>query len=436
MRPFADAIVLGAGVAGLAAARDLSRAGLRVTLIEARSRLGGRVRTLRDPSWPVPVELGAEFLHGEAAATTEIAEAAGLARLELPEVHLWRRGRGWQAVEDFYARFAQVVERVPRRGPDQSFEDFLRSRRGLPRRWARLARLFVEGYHAAHTDRISAQWLAGSDEEVEEAQQESQSRLPGGYDAIAYWLRTGLHPRNDRVHLGATAHGVAWRQGRVTVRARSATGAELPPFRARALIVTVPLGVLKARPGQPGAVRFDPPPTAILRALDALESGHVCKVVLRLREPVWEASARPASMTFFHDPALPFPTWWTTGPAALPMITAWAGGPAAERVMAGGTRDVIRAAAQALAALTGKRRAEVEERLEGWAWHDWAADPFSRGAYAHVGVGGREAQRALARPVKGTLFFAGEATDAEETGTVTGAVASGRRAAGQLLRAL
>src|SRR6266516_3844342 len=79
-----DVLVLGAGAAGLAAARDLSHAGLRVTVIEARPRVGGRILTLHDPRSPVPLELGAEFIHGEGAETLPLAQAAGLAVLELP----------------------------------------------------------------------------------------------------------------------------------------------------------------------------------------------------------------------------------------------------------------------------------------------------------------------------------------------------------------
>ena len=80
-------------------------------------------------------------------------------------------------------------------------------------------------------------------------------------------------------------------------------------------------------------------------------------------------------------------------------------------------------------------RRELEENLDAWASHDWRADPFARGAYSYVGVGGSNAPRALGRPVEGTLFFAGEATNGEQIGTVAGALGSGRRAARELLRA-
>ena len=89
-----DAIVVGAGAAGLAAARDLSDAGRKVVVLEARPRLGGRILTIHDREWPLPVELGAEFLHGEAEAAREIADRAGLPVVEVSDEHVWaERGR-------------------------------------------------------------------------------------------------------------------------------------------------------------------------------------------------------------------------------------------------------------------------------------------------------------------------------------------------------
>src|SRR5207247_9518884 len=82
-----DVLILGAGAAGLAAARVLSHAALRVTVIEARPRVGGRGLTLHDPRSPVPLELGAEFIHGASAETLPLAQAGGLAVLELPDTH-------------------------------------------------------------------------------------------------------------------------------------------------------------------------------------------------------------------------------------------------------------------------------------------------------------------------------------------------------------
>ena len=103
-----DVIILGAGVAGLAAARDLSRAGLAVCVLEARDRIGGRIYTLHDPSLPLPVELGAEFIHGTPPDIHAIVQAAGLPIYEIDGDH-WRSHEGTLAPSDAI-RFAALSE--------------------------------------------------------------------------------------------------------------------------------------------------------------------------------------------------------------------------------------------------------------------------------------------------------------------------------------
>jgi monoamine oxidase len=425
----ADVVVIGAGAAGLAAARDLSMSGRRVIVLEARDRWGGRVFTHRSPMWPVPVELGAEFVHGEPEETMEGARAAGLAVETLPDRHVWARGGRLRPMGDIWSRFDEVRKRISTRGSDVSVADFL-ARHSFPRPVKQLARMTVEGYHAASVARMSAHALAAGDEEMDEASH-GQHRLVEGYDRLLEWLRTGLDPAHVNVRLRAAATEVHWDNGRVRVLARVGTGIEAQTFGAQAVVVTVPLGVLKAPAEERGGLRFQPDLDRYRRALDGLDMGHVVKVVLRLRERAWTADA-----DFFHDPDAAFPTWWTRGPLRVPVLTAWAGGPAAEALRGLAKRDVIDVALATLASMLGERRARLEQLVEGWAWHDWQADPLSRGAYAHVLVGGVASQRALARPVEHTVFFAGEATDAEQTGTVSGAIASGRRAARQVQTAL
>src|SRR4051812_14721033 len=103
-----DVIVIGAGASGLAAARDLSQAGLRVTILEARPRVGGRILTLHDTRAPVPLELGAEFIHGEAPETLSVAKAAGLAVVELPDLHEIVTAGRFLIRADFW----EVIERM------------------------------------------------------------------------------------------------------------------------------------------------------------------------------------------------------------------------------------------------------------------------------------------------------------------------------------
>jgi phytoene dehydrogenase-like protein len=178
-----DVLVLGAGVAGLTAARDLSASGLRVTLLEARGRVGGRILTVRDPLSPVPVELGAEFLHGETAQVADLLRGASLAADELPDRHVESRDGAFTPIEGFWEEVDAMLREIPRRTrrEDLSIAEYLD--RARPPHRARLAR-FVEGFHAASLDTISARSLAAGAED-----DERQFRIEGGYGPLVEWLR-------------------------------------------------------------------------------------------------------------------------------------------------------------------------------------------------------------------------------------------------------
>lgn len=424
-RPGIDTIVIGAGAAGLAAARTLSDRGRAVEVLEARPRLGGRILTVHDPEWPLPIELGPEFLHGDALATREIAGAAGLAVVDLPDQHVWVEGGRLRPMGQVWTRFGALLESIPKRGPDVSFERFL-VRRRVARPLRDMARLFAEGYFAAHVDRLSAQSVAPAAGDTDESQR--QRRLATGYSGVVEWLRAGLDPGRCRVRLACVVEEVRWRRGLVEVAYRSAAGTQTRSLRARTAVVALPLGVLKTAQSETGAVRFDPEPPALRAAVEKIEVSHVCKLVLRFREPFWDQG-----LDFLHDRRGDFPTWWTASPWQVPILTAWAGGPRADALADLEETALVDRALGSLSRALGVGRSRVEESLESWRVHDWRRDPYSRGAYSYVGVGGLPAQKALARPCAGTLFFAGEATEPDEMGTVSGAIASGQRAARQIL---
>ena len=441
-----DVLVLGAGAAGLAAARDLSHAGLRVTVIEARPRVGGRILTLHDPRSPIPIELGAEFIHGEGAETLPLAQAAGLAVLELPVSHdlaiagrFKPMGNFWKLVDRMNHDLAR---RLAARGKDFPVSEYLDSVR-LPAAHRGLLRDFVQGFCAAHPDRLSAESLAveteGGDEEDEV--EGKQFRFANGGDALLKWLRDGLDPDRAEVRLSTVAESVEWRRGAVSVVCRSGDRAPLPTLSARTAVITLPLAVLKA-----GVVRFDPALPAKQRALAGLEMGQVFKIVLRFREAFWEKpeflKERRANhgstegLNFVHAQGAEVPVWWTSNPVRSPVLTGYVGAVAAEQLLAEEPPSRLERSLVALSDVLAVPRRELEEQLDASASHDWRADPYARGAYSYIGVGGNGAPRALARPVDGTLFFAGEATNGAEIGTVAGALSSGRRAAREVLRAL
>ena len=424
-----DVIVVGAGVAGVAAAQELAAHGVASTIVEARPRALGRVATFHPAGWPEPVELGAEFAHDEAPATRDLAREAGVALETVPEEHFWlEHGRAFRT-PDMDALLADAVSRERKRRTDRSLADVFEGMTPERRRHLEPARFFAQGYHAADAALLSAKALAhalaGTDRK-----NNVQRRPVGGNSALLSGLLRGLPPPQ----LGTAVTRVTWRRGRVRVACRSAAdGAPRRALEGRACIVTAPLAVLRTR-----AITFDPLPTGWEQALARLGVGTAQKLVFRFRyefwrdSPVWQR--RPSIPTFWHARDVPVPTWWTTAPRDSSVLTAWAGGPAAASLAALGESEIVARASASLAHMLGVSPVTVEDQLLDVQRHDWMRDPFSLGAYAYVGVGGRTAQQELAQVVDGTLVLAGEALSVDAIGTVEGAIESGRRAARALLR--
>jgi monoamine oxidase len=430
-----DAVVIGGGAAGIAAARDLHAAGRDVVLLEARERLGGRVFTVRDRETPVPIELGAEFVHGSAEQLTDLARHAGLSTVDVGGRRYQTAGRRLRPMDDFWERLDRVMRRLPdQRARDRSFREFLDARPGGQRlaRERRLALQWVEGFHAADSRLISAQALAEGGWPGDDVAERRLGRVVEGYDRIIDLLAASLA---GCIRLGAVVSRVEWARGAVVVYVQHPDGRARFALEARTAIVAVPLGVLKAPPGETGTIEFIPALRQKQRALEVLASGSVVRVVLRLRERVWESDYD--TLSFIHSTDQDFPTLWTLYPMRAPIVVAWRGGPGARRLSQLPAGELEARALSAVARQLRISRQRMHQLVEAVWTHDWEHDAFARGVYSYSMVNGAHAPAALARPMRGTLFFAGEASDTEGgTGTVDGAIASGRRAAAQVLRAL
>ncbi|HEX6535233.1 MAG TPA: NAD(P)/FAD-dependent oxidoreductase [Gemmatimonadaceae bacterium] len=427
-----DVAVVGAGAAGLVASRRLADAGRSVLLLDARDRVGGRIWTV-----PGPIELGAEFVHGHPASTLALLREAGAGtvectgdRWEVQDARVERTADRFGELHRLLREAASLESDVPvSRFLARVVEDVPRFRRTAE--W--LARV-TEDYDAADPRRASlmglvAEWTRGAPVET------TPSRPRGSYATLIEHLTHTLDPANVELRLESIVRAVRWSNGRVELEVER-RGA-LHRHRARALIVTLPLGVLQAPPDDPAAVRFHPPLLEKRAALAGLAMGSVLKVVLRFREPFWERvdDGRWRNTAFLHAPALPFRTFWTTLPERTDRLTAWVGGPRAA-ALSGQPDDAIVARAVESVRSLFRGRVDVVGLLEEARFHDWSRDPRARGAYSYVTVGGMGAGRRLAEPVAGTLFFAGEATDdTGEASTVAGAIASGERAAREVIAA-
>lgn len=430
-----DCVIIGAGAAGLAAATEYVRRGRSALVVEARNRIGGRVWSQDVPGLPVPLELGAEFIHGRFKPVFELLAAGGMAAVD-------RTGAGWsfergrlRPVGPVFAEIRSAAGRTPAPRPDVSFETLLqRELRGLSARARAFARRRVEGYDAAHPERISARAVLEEWGGEDEAVAPSHFRPSRGYGALLDTLAAGLQGSTVRLSLGTAVHEIRWRTGCVEIEALR-RGRQVRATARRA-IVTVPLGVLQSVPGRPGAIRFTPSLAQKRRALGALAVSPVIKAILRFRDAFWERldGGRYAQASFFRTFNGPLPSFWTMLPARVPLLVAWAGGPHADRLSGLSSGAIVDTALQGLDTVFGRRAAVRSRLVSSWV-HDWQADPYARGAYSYVTVGGARARQSLARPVDDTLYFAGEATDSQgRHGTVGGALASGTRAARLAMR--
>jgi monoamine oxidase len=436
-------VIIGAGAAGLAAARALHEAGVDVEVIEARDRIGGRVFTITDPHTTRPIELGAEFIHGQAPELQRLLDEASLVAADVCGTRWRPTPSGLRPLTGFWDRLDRAM-RLLDSGPrhddartDRSVDDVMRTRPG-GRRFAperTLARQYVEGFHAADLRLVSARALAEGGSPGDDIRERRLAHVVNGYSRVIEWL---AEPVSSRIRLATIVTAVRWTSRRVVVEM-----ARGKPITARAAIITIPLGVLQSPPDRRGAIAFDPELRTKTHALEHLAMGAALRVVLRLNERFWangqfaESHARDGieRLSFLHTTDKDFPTWWTTYPFIAPVIVGWCGGPQARTLLEQPANAVTDRAIAALARQCGITRRRMRSMVEAAWMHDWVHDPFARGAYSYQMVGGVDAPAALARPLAGTLFFAGEATDTEgATGTVHGAIASGRRAARQFLR--
>lgn len=433
-------LIIGAGAAGLSAARDLSVAGVPVILIEARDRIGGRVYTHRPAESPIPVEMGAEFVHGRHPSLMKVLESARIPFCDVSECHLFLNQGKPVNTHEFWNELTALMDLMSLERPDQSFAHFLKS---LPTDYAsrqaqEVAALFVQGFHAASLEIIGTHGLVKANEAEEDINGNKGYRVIGGYDRVIQALHDEAVADGATLKLATVVREINWGPTGVKVICSNNQ-----VFEASRVLITLPVGVLQAAGDVTGSIRFTPElPREKQDAIRSVAMGHAVRITLVFRERFWEQ--RPVSESissedwsqfgFIHCPDSPLPTWWNLLHLRAPVLVGWSGGPNAERLSQLGNDHLLEAALTSLAQLFDLSEDELRAMLISFHTHNWTNDPFTRGAYAYLPVNGVDAQQALARPVDDLLYFAGEATSIGHIGTVHGAVESGERAAKEILR--
>jgi glycine/D-amino acid oxidase-like deaminating enzyme len=409
-----DLIVVGAGIAGLYAARRLARAGARVTVLEGRAQPGGRILTERPSQSATPVELGAEFVHGRSPELRQLIDAAGL-ELERVEGEHYELDAGEVRPAKVLAEVLDTLAR-PGAGVAGTALDLAKERHFGAERTRWLSH-FVEGFHAAPPDRVSARSIVR-----QAASTEAQARCRQGYGALIDFLCAELVNAGASLGFGSRVQSVAVEPHGVVVRD------QWSERRAGACIVALPLPMHQA-PRELGGVELEPAPEAVTVASRRLESGLALRVTLRLGEPAEFQRALPHG-SFMHVLDEDFPTWWSGADGHEPRLVAWCGGPRCARLA--GERRASAAALEVLGRITRKTVPELRGLVREIHVHDFGVDRFSRGSYPYELAEETDGELPLVAG-RAPLLVVGDFFDADEVGTVSAAVKSGHAAAAVLL---
>jgi monoamine oxidase len=415
-------IVVGAGAAGLMAARLLSARGQHVTILESRGRTGGRIFTSTDGSFSAPIDNGAEFVHGEPPLLMSIVKEAGV-KLRKGNGKMWyvRDGRVAEEgpFEEGWSEFMNLLNKLE---VDMPIAEFLNTRfkSDLHKNLRESVNRFVQGFDAADPSKASAFSLRDEWSEADDAI--TGQHMEGGYSQVIQFLEKECVKQGVQFHLTSQVHKIHWQPGRVVVSTNTRE------FEGRTCVVTIPPAVLTRN-----TIEWSPRPNEHLTALSKIETGGVVKFLLEFKDLLWEPPGRDAIRLFpkmhflFSDATVP--TWWSQRPSSMPLLTGWLSGPATQG-LAKPEHELMHEGIRSLAYIFGTHEDEIVKRLRASKVINWVNDPFAMGAYAYRTVGIQSTLEFLHQSISQTIFFAGEAYNTgEEMGTVEAALASGKATA-------
>ncbi len=416
-----DVIVIGAGAAGLGAARTLVEAGRDVVVLEARDRIAGRAWT--SMLWPdLPVDMGASWIHGvRGNPLTTLADKLGLARSETAYARTVAVDAAGQAVD--YDRAGRDAARLVRdaRAAARDLDHDISLQAAVERSagWTALPTARRKVIRAAIHTRIeheySGDWSRLSAWDYDDGHNfpGGDVVLSGGFGQIMDDLARGLIIRRGEIVVS-----IAPSRDGVSVRTPSAS------YDAPKVIVTLPLGVLKS-----GDVRFGAPLAATRQAaIDQLEMGLLNKCWLRFPRAFWPADTDWINFLGHEEDGLDWSEFTSfLRPTGVPLLVGFNAAYPAQRLEMLDDAATVASAMQALRAMFGSA---IPDPI-GHQISRWHSDAFARGSYSFQPVGtNAKTRRALfGGDWDGRLFFAGEATSHDHPGTVHGALMTGRAAA-------
>ncbi|PUZ30132.1 Monoamine oxidase [Chitinophaga costaii] len=417
-----DVLIIGAGATGLATAYELVKAGKKVTVLEARPRIGGRIHTVKTDNGHM--ELGAEFIHGDLPITLGLLQEAGLRYTQSGGKLFTVKNGQLTAGGDFIVEWDLLEEKMQALTGDMTLDAFLQTY--FPGDAYAQLRFSVYRYASGYdtADPSTASTFALRDEWMKES--EHQYRITTGYGPLLDYLAEKIKAAGSEILLNCPVQTLQWKAGQAQALCHNDQS-----YTAPKAVVTLPLAMLQQN-NPDETFHFSPALPEKTAAAQQMGMGAIVKIVLQFKEAFWQNTPYRSMGFILSDEA--FPTWWTQYPEEWPVLTGWLGGLPAKAYRDAQGEHLLQLAMQSLSNIFTLPLDTLYDWLEDAQVMNWTAMPYTQGSYAYATIHTHTALPILMEPVQQTLYFAGEALyEGPAMGTVEAAFSSGIRAAKQLL---
>src|SRR6266487_5220340 len=417
-------LIIGAGAAGLMAAKELSANKQNVIVLEANNRVGGRIYTLYDDTFIKPVEAGAEFIHGNLHLTQQLLNNANIPCKAVKGKMIRVENGEWKKQNEFTEGWDELMQHMQQLKEDITVADFLKfyfsdEKYSVLRR---SVQGFAEGFDLADIQVASVfslrkEWMHEEDR---------QHRVEGGHQQLINYLLNLCKANGCSIYTSCVVKEIYWKKNEVQV-----VTSDNRTFMGTKVIITVPIGVLKAELNYEAAITFTPSVYDFFQAAKLIGYGTVIKILLQFRESFWN---KDAGFILSNENV---PTWWTQSPDTYPLLTGWLSGSKAKTLQKTDTASVLEESLNSLSSIFKMQKHVLEEKLTAWKIVNWSLDPFALGAYSFDMLETVAARKILNIPIRETIFFAGEALyEGNSPGTVEAALVSGMEAAEKVIAVL
>ena len=414
-------IIIGAGAAGLIAAKELSSRGYGITILEDAEKAGGRMCTSSQNKFGMPVEPGAEFIHGNLQLTLQLLKEANIKYTPINGKMVHFTNEKIKRHDDLDKHWDELMEQIDELKEDMTIDDFLNKYFG-DEKYEQLRQSvqgFAEGFDLADTAKaaiipLKKEWAH---------EEEAQYRIDGGYIKLTEYLVETCLKNKVNIQYDCFVETINWKNDDVTI-----TTIDNRTFTAQKLIITVSAGML-----QSGKIDFIPAIPAYMKAVNDIGFGSVIKILLQFKDQFWKKKSKGAGFILSNET---IPTWWTQLPDENTLLTGWLGGPKAYAHKNTSPEEIIQLSLQSLSSIFDYRVEELQENLLHAEVYNWSNDKCSLGGYSYSTLSSAEAKQVLNTPLENTIYFSGEATyEGDAQATVEAALQSGMYAASSIILA-